>query len=254
MKKKLLILFAITTVLSTGGMAQLNLYGGLNFAGASTKDFVKFDISDWQNYGLLSENPGSAEGRVTIDLTKVKPSSINPGLYGGLSYNLNEKFAVLGELQLDLSSLSLFSAYLGFNYDISQSEKFNLGICPKVGYNAGSTDLGAIDVLPGYTPPVILPEGTFNNGDKLSMNFSGIAINIGLKPQLKINDNISLIGLLGYNISFVKTDGLLCNGVALPMTAPGIVKSDGSARQAAICPKITSNGLSLQFGLSIKIG
>jgi len=255
MKKTLILtalLFGFNSFVHAQG--QITVYGGLNMAGSSSKDFVKFDISDWEDFGLLSQDPNSNEGRVTVDLTKMKPKSTNIGLMLGGRYNLSEKLSALAEVQYTLSGVSLLGMYAGVNYDFVKKEKFSLGFTPKVGYIIGSADLGTISLLPGYTPPVVLPEGTFNEGDAISMEFSGVALNLGLTPTFAITEKISLMGLLGYNLSFTSSDGLLSNGVLLPMTAKGVVKSDGiGSTQAGIKPEINSNGLSFQIGVSYKL-
>jgi hypothetical protein len=260
--KKIVISIAILFGVNCLVIAQspITIYGGLNIAGSSTKDFVKFDISDWENYGLLSENPSSVEGRVSVDLASMKPNPINIGLMLGGRYNLNEKFSALAEVQYTVSGISLLGVYAGVNYDLVKKEKFSLGFTPKIGYNVGSADLGTISLISGYTPPVILTEGTFTEGDALSMDFSGIAINLGLTPTFAITEKLSIMGLLGYNLSFASSDGLRCvsvddgSEIILPMSAVGIVKSDGSGTQAGISPLLSSSGLSLQIGLSYKIG
>jgi hypothetical protein len=254
MKKIIFTVATLLGVISTYKSQDnpLTVYGGINFAGASSKEFTSFDISDWEKYGLLSQNPSSSEGRVRVDLASLKPKALNLGIMLGARYNLSEKFSALAELQYAVSGISLISLYIGGNYEFFKGEKFSLGVTPKIGYNMGSADLGAITLIDGYTPPVILPEGTFNVGDALSMEFSGLAINLGLTPSFAITEKISATGFLGYNLGFVSTDGLLCNGVVLPMTAKGVVKSDGLNTQAGINPSLSSSGLNIQLGVAYK--
>lgn len=241
-------------LISNAQTEKISIYGGLNVSGASSKDFTKFDVSDWESYGLLSQDPSSYEGRVAVDLASMKPKSIGIGIMLGGRYELSEKLSALAEIQYNLSDVSLLGLYVGINYDIVKGEKFSLGITPKIGYNSGSADLGVISLSEGYTPPVILPEGTFNPGDALSMEFSGLAVNLGLTPRFAITDKISVMAFLGYNLSFAKSDGLLCNGVLLPMEAKGVVKSDGLNNPAGLSPTINSNGLNIQIGVSYSLG
>lgn len=247
----ILILIGINFAVKSQDL-PLTFYGGLNTSGASSTDFTNFDISDWQNYGLNTLNPGGSEGRVNVDLTSKKPKALNLGIMLGARYGLTEKFSALAEVQYAVSGISLMGIYLGVNYDLIKGEKFSLGITPKIGYNIGSADLGNIELRPGYTPPVILPEGTFNVGDALSMEFSGLAVNLGLTPSFAVTEKISVMGFLGYNLGFTSSDGLLSNGVSLPMTALGVVKPDGLSTQAGINPTLKSSGLNLQIGVSYK--
>ncbi len=248
MKIKLL---SISLILTGVSFAQnISVYGGINIAGSKSSDFGVFDISDWQNYGLISEDPSNPEGRVRVDLTNKKPGAVNLGFLIGANYSLSEKLDALAEVNYGLSGVKMTSAYVGLNYKLVMKEKFSLGISPRIGYNAGSADLGTISIISGYVPPVILTEGIFNEGDALSMEFSGLGINIGIRPTFKVTDQISVQGHLGYNLAFTSSDGLLCNGVVLPMTSAGIVKPDGSGTQAGLNPSISSSGISLQIGIS----
>ncbi|MEY5130876.1 MAG: hypothetical protein RL734_943 [Bacteroidota bacterium] len=236
--------------------AQLpfDVYGGLNIASTSTTDFSMFDISDWEKFGLKSVNPSSSEGRVRIDLANMKPSTMNIGVMVGALKKVNDNLTALFEIQYSLSGIELLATNIGVNYSLMKGDKLNLDFTPKVGYTRGSADLGAISVITGYTPPVILTEGTFNEGDNLSMEFSGLQINLGITPTYKINDKLSLMGNIGYNLGFTSSDGLLCNGVTLPMSSKGVVQSAGLGNvQAGISPSITSSGLSFQIGVMYKL-
>jgi len=251
--KKILFLFLCLN-LSVFANAQIKIYGGLNLAGASSTDFEQFDISDWEDYGLLSQNPNSAEGRLTVKLQDYKPKSLNFGLLLGGEYQLKEKLSVVGELQFAFSGVTTTALLAGINYDLVSKEKFSLGISPKIGFVAGSADLGTIDLLPGYTPPVILDQGTFNQGDALSMEFSGLAINLGIRPRFTFSEKISLHTFLGYNLGFTSSDGLLSNDNVVPMTAKGIVLSNRGNTQAGLDPKINTTGLNIQLGLVYSLG
>ncbi len=253
--KKVYLCLALFSASFAFGQGQISFYGGLNLAGASSKDFTQFDISDWENYGLLTN--GGAEGRVTVDLAANKPSPINLGINLGAEYSLNEKFSALAELQYAVSGISLLGVYAGINYDVVKKEKFSLGLTPKIGYNVGGADLGTVSVLPGYVPPVVLPEGTFNDGDALSIGFSGLAINLGIRPRYMFTEKIGLHSLIGFNLGLTSSDGLVATtsggDVVIPMTSAAVVKSDASATQAGINPTMSSTGLSLQLGIVFKL-
>ena len=254
MKKFTIICMFFALFMNTKGQLPFDVYGGLNIAATSTSDFTRFDISDWEKYGLKSINPSSQEGRVRIDLDGMKPSAMNFGVMVGGVRKLNDNLSAIFEIQYSLSGIQLLATNIGVNYAIMQGDKFNLSITPKVGYNKGKADLGVISVIQGYTPPVILSEGTFNEKDALSMEFSGIALNIGIIPTYKINDNLSLMGNIGYNLGFTSSDGLICNGIIVPMTSKGVVQSVGlGSVQAGISPSITSSGLSFQVGVMYKL-
>lgn len=254
MKKLTVVCMFFVLFMNTKGQLPFDVYGGLNVAATSTTDFTQFDISDWEKYGLKIVNPSSVEGRVRVDLESKKPSAMNIGVMVGGVRKINDNLSALVELQYSLSGIEFLATNIGINYTVMKGDKFGLSITPKIGYNRGKADLGDISVITGYTPPVILTEGTFNQGDALSMEFSGLAINLGVTPTYKINDKISLMGNIGFNLGFTSSDGLLSNGITLPMTSKGVVKSsDLGSTQAGLSPSITSSGLSLQIGVMYKI-
>lgn len=245
----LLIAFLSINIVAFAQLKNINYYGGLNFSTISAKDFDKFDISDWQNYGLKQVDPSSAEGRVNINLGQKKPATANLGIMIGSNYELNESLEALLELQYNFSGLDLYAANIGINYKVINAEKFSLGITAKAGYVSGSADLGVIEMISGYTPPVILPEGTFNVGDKLTMEFSGITASVGLAPQFIINEQISVVSFVGYNLSFAKSDGLKCNDILLPMEAKGVVKADLGKSPANLKPEVNTSGINAFVGV-----
>jgi len=254
--KKILLVAAIAVsnaVFAQDNEGQITVYGGVNISTSSNSDFSNFDISDWENYGLLSQDPTSNEGRVRVDLASKKPSSLGIGGLIGGRYGISEKLSALAEAQFNFSGLQMYSFYVGANYNFVNGKKFSLGITPKIGYVSGSADLGSIEVISGYTPPVILPEGTFNTGDALSLKFSGLAANIGVTPNIQLSEKIGITGLVGYTLSFASSDGLQCNGVTLPMSAKGVVKTDLGNTQAGLNPKINASGINFQIGLSYKL-
>ena len=251
MKKLSIILGAF---LFSGTMyAQLNLYGGVQTQQASSSDFVNFHISDWENYGLLANDPFSAEGRVAVNLVDVEPGFINLGVFLGADYSFSDKISVLGEVQYNLSGVSNLGINLGGTYNWLNSEKMRQGLSIRAGYNTGSADLGTISVIDGYTPPVVLPEGTFFDGDALSMEFSGVVVGFGLSTDFKITESISLRVEPGYQLGFMSSDGLLAGGVAIPMTSPGVVQTDGQATQAGISPDISTSGAYIKLGVTYSL-
>lgn len=250
--KKLTIIIA-SMMISTSLTAQLNVYGGIQTQQASSTDFVNFHISDWENYGLLAVDPSSQEGRVAVNLTDVEPGFINLGIFVGADYSLTDKLSALGEIQYNLSGISNLGINAGVTYNWANSEKIRQGLSLRLGYNMGSADLGTVSLIDNYTPPVILPEGTFNEGDALSMEFSGLVIGFGLSTDIKISDKIGLRIEPGYQLGFMSSDGLLAGGVAVPMSSPAVVQTDGLNTQAGILPDISSSGAYIKLGLSYNL-
>jgi len=243
----------VSLMISSSLTAQLNIYGGIQTQQASSSDFVNFHISDWENYGLLAIDPSSAEGRVAVNLTDVEPGFINLGVFVGADYSLSEKLSALAEIQFNLSGISNLGINAGITYNWLNSEKIRQGLSLRLGYNVGSADLGTVSVIENYTPPVILPEGIFDDGDDLTMEFSGLVIGFGLSTDFKISEKIGLRIEPGYQLGFMSSDGLTAGGVIIPMSSPAVVQTDGLNTQAGILPDISSSGAYIKLGISYNI-
>jgi hypothetical protein len=250
---KKLTFFIAGMMISSSLTAQLNIYGGIQTQQASSTDFVNFHISDWENYGLLANDPSSLEGRVAVNLTDVEPGFINLGIFVGADYSLSDKLSALGEIQYNLSGISNLGINAGVTYNWTNSEKIRQGLSLRLGYNTGSADLGTVSVIENYTPPVVLTEGTFDDGDALSMEFSGLVIGFGLSTDIKISDKIGLRIEPGYQLGFMSSDGLIAGGVAVPMSSAAVVQPDGQNTQAGILPDISSSGAYIKLGVSYNL-
>ncbi len=254
--KNIFILFLLVLLVSkVDAQNKLSVYGGLNLAGISVTDFVNFHISDWQNYGLKSTDPTSLEGRVAVNLADKKPSSLTIGGVLGVYYYLAPKLDALVEAQATFSGVTYLAAFVGLKYDIVSTESFTLGITPKIGYTLATADFGEVSLIRGYTPPVILPEGTFTNGDKLKMDVKGLAGSLNLTPAFKINEKVRIFANLGYQISFAGDPALKATNstgteVDIPMTARGVVKNNYSATQAGLKPSVLPSGVAIHLGIS----
>ncbi|MFN4766680.1 MAG: hypothetical protein ACK5JK_09680, partial [Ignavibacteria bacterium] len=99
MKKVTVMCLFFALFLNAKGQLPFDVYGGLNIAGTSTSDFTRFDISDWEKFGLKSVNPSSSEGRVRIDLEGMKPSAMNIGIMIGGVRKVNDNLSAIFEIQ-----------------------------------------------------------------------------------------------------------------------------------------------------------
>lgn len=239
----------LLSLMSFQSISQLNFYGGIQTQGANSTDFQDFHISDWATYGLLSEDPSSLEGRVRVPLGVYKPGFLNLGIFFGADYFLGEKLSVLGEMQYNVSGISNLGLNVGATYNWFNSEKIRQGLSFRFGYNTGSADFGTITLIDGYTPPVILAEGTFDEGDYLSMSFSGAIVGFGLSTDFKLSDNFGVRIESGYQLGFLSSDGLIAGGVAIPMSSVGVVSDDLSGTQAGLYPTLTTSGVNIKLGV-----
>jgi len=258
---KRVITMMIVLVLGSNLFAQdldpktMTYYGGISMNSITTSEFKNFHISDWQSYGLLSENSSSSEGRVSIALGDKDPAGSNLSFLGGVISPLSDNLNAFVEFQMGLGDVSYTGLYLGVTYNLINGKSFKLGITPKAGYSMATADFGEIELISGYTPPVIITEGTFTNGDKLTMDMSGVGVQIGITPSIKINDQIGILVQAGYELSFASDPVIMVNDdIEIPMTATGVVKDNLSGTQAGINPSAATGGVFFQFGISYKLG
>lgn len=223
---------------------ELTYYLGAKTVPLQTRDFEDFHISDWEGFGL-----GSQEGRVSVPLANSEPES-SIGVTIGAMYGFTEKTDILAELTLGFGGFSTTQLLFGANYYFYVKEKLRFGYSGKVGFGRGRSNFGEIEVLPGKTPPVILSEGTFNEGDDLKIELSTTTINLGLTSQYRFNKKIGFFASAGYVFSFGSKAVLKANETEIPLNSNGIVKPNGTSAQANINPTANIQGIDLSFGVS----
>ena len=234
------------------GFAQsfdnFDVYGGISSVTVSTSDFTNFHISDHESYGL-----GAIEGRVAVPLGDNDIAGQNMSILLGATSPISSRIDALLEVQVGFGDVSYGAAFTGLNLKLINGNKFRLGFTPKVGVVSSLANFGVIEVLPDKTPPVILPEGTFNEGDSLSMDISGIGINLGMTPSFFLTETLGLTAFVGYQISLTDEPIIKAGDVEIPMDAAGVVKTDMSATQAGISPEANVSGITFQVGIVYNI-
>jgi len=247
-----ILCFILLTAFSFGqieNMENLTIYGGVNSNAIFSEDFQDFHISDWKDYGL-----GGNEGRVNIALADKDPEGSNLGILVGAKYMLNDRIDSFGEIQVGLGETTMIGLYAGVTYNLINGDKFKLGLTPKIGYTNGIADFGEIELIQGYVAPVIIEEGTFTNGDKLTMDISGLGAQIGVTPSFQLNDKLGLFLQAGYELSFASDPIVKVNEeIELKMDSEAIVKTDGSSTQAGISPAAYMGGTVIQFGITFNL-
>lgn len=206
-------------------------------------------VSDWENYGL-----GSAEGRISLPLSQGATSGSHAGFLLGYDYPLLPVLSGIGEIQMTFSpATSLGALFIGVNCKLLENERFSLGLAPKIGYAFGTIDFGETAVLPGKTPPVITPEGTFYSGEEVEATLSGAAFQAMLNANYALTDKIGINLQAGWTQAFLGDLRITAGDVILAKDSPAVVKNDGSADQAGIDPKAAVQGLSVALGLTFRL-
>jgi len=243
-KKPLILCLYFLSIGFAQSFENFDLYGGISSVTVSTSDFTNFHISDHQDWGL-----GASEGRVAVPLGDNDIAGQNMSILLGATSPISSRIDALLEAQVGFGDVSYAAAFTGINLKLINGSKFSLGFTPKAGVVSCLANFGVVEVLPGKTPPVILPEGTFNEGDSLSMDISGIGINVGVTPSLSLTETLGLTAFVGYQISLTDEPIIKAGDVDIPMDAVGVVKTDMSATQAGINPEATTSGITFQIGV-----
>jgi len=212
--------------------------------------------SDWQNYGT-----GSSEGRVSVPLgggNSSIPVAFGPQV--GISYKLmgrtpwsggemGHSLDIVADFAFYFSDMMAFTAKAGVDWFFLDYPSWRLGISPQIGFLYGFMSFGEVEVLPGKTPPVITPIGTFNEGDELKASMGMLLIDAGLKFEYDFTRNWGLRVAAGFQYGFPVMDFKVEAGdVELDMDAPALVKTDGSTTQAGLNPEAKSLGASVFLG------
>lgn len=166
---------------------------------------------------------------------------------------IGTKTDLLAEIQHAPSTVSLTNLYIGINHHFKTLKSGTLAITAKFGYNYGTIDLGEISLIPGYIAPVILPEGEFNIGDKLSLEFEGSALNLGLGYFTNTEKAVNFFANANLNLGLGTKASLQSNGKSIPMSSKAVVKTDYKNTFANINPTFKSIGIGLQLGLIYRI-
>lgn len=246
----ILVFSCLWLLLGTGvARAGWNYYLGAAQLPLEISGVEDIAISDWQNYGL-----GTAEGRVALPLSQGAASGQHWGAtLGGYRY-FAPRIAYLVEGQIALANgANLINLFLGLNWDMIQAGRFTLGIMPKVGYALGYVSFGKTEVLPGKTPPVITPEGTFYEGQDISASLGGFAYQIALQANYALTNRLSLTFQAGWTQAMFGKLTLKAGDVYLDMDSPAVVKNDGTATQAGISPEAQSAGMAMTLGLTLHL-
>ncbi len=249
-KTMIVILFAVAYSFSQ------SVYGGINMMQFQTSDFENFHISDWEEYGLLSEDPYSLEGRVAIPLGDNDIAGEKYGFFLGLSSPVNNLVDAIVEGQGTINkNMQYYALYAGANVKLLNTKMLKFGIAPKLGYTFGLADFGTVKQVSGYTDPVILSEGTFFEGDSISMEFKGFGAQINVIPEIIFPGGFGLYGQFGYQISFAM-DPIIKVGddIELSMESDALVKDDYSSTQAGISPLAGAGGYFVQIGIKFNLG
>jgi hypothetical protein len=222
---------------------------------------VNAHISDWESYGLKSEDPSSAEARVSLPLEEGNTDGLGllPGVKVGWVYDIPGPLTAVAEAGVHIGGpMTVVTAQVGADMFIVDGKHLKIGIPIRVGGLFAVMDFGDLEVIDGYTPPVILEDATgetqtFNNGDPLQAELSGPMVSAGLAVEGWLTPQLGLRAELGFSMGFFGDMKVRSGDQDIPIESNAIVKPDGSSNSAGLAPEGGSFGLSGFAGIVYRL-
>tara|TARA_B100000405_G_scaffold230238_1_gene164632 strand:+ start:120 stop:935 length:816 start_codon:yes stop_codon:yes gene_type:complete len=222
---------------------------------------VDAHISDWELYGLKSQNSTSEEARVLLPLDEGNTDELGllPGVRLGWVYDLAGPLTAVAEAGVHIGgAMTVVTAQIGADMFLVDGKNFKIGIPIRVGGIYATMDFGDLEVIEGYTPPVILngPDGEeqrFNNGDTLKAELSGPMVSAGLAAEAWLTPQLGLRAEAGFSMGFFGDMKIRSGDQDIPIESNAIVKPDGSSDSAGLAPEGGSVGLSGFAGIVYRL-
>ena len=246
--------FALTT---TPALAQdWHSYQTSFFIETSTspiqiKGMADVHVSDWQSFGT-----GSSEGRMELPLSGGNTNNpLMPGAKMGFAANVAPFLDLTLDFSINFSSMMVLTIAGGADIYLVEIDNFRMGAMVRLGYMMANLTAGEAQVLPGKTPPVIINDvGTFNTGDNISAELTGIVTQAGIVNEFYISPELGLRFEAGMQYAYINELNIVTGTgdtrIELPVDNAAVVEPvDGSTTQAGIDPKGQSLGLTASVGL-----
>lgn len=252
MKKIFLILLVVLVTIGSAfaldlsGLKWVGYVGG-SFQQSSVAGLMNARLSDYQYYG-------GSEGSLYLPLESANGNRMLFGVVAGAKAYLAERIGVLAEVGYSFGGEKTFAINAnigGLFYFINSN--FHLGAGAKLGLFDYNVFLGSARILPGTTPPVILPQGTIRNGDILTYSIMGLNVN----PVVDISYDIGSISVgasVGYQFGFSFKSSLTANKISIdPKTSGAFYDPEAIGfRRIEMDPKVSLNGFTAQLVVSYK--
>jgi len=153
------------------------------------------------------------------------------------------QYAVAGES-------SIVGLLGGYHFGLYSGNGLTFGVVPKLGLFGGTIALGEAAVITGKTPPVILSEGTINEGEAVTAAFSGLGGQLALMGHYSFTEALGLEFQLGYTHAVLGEMKINAGDVEIAKDSRALVKNDLSTTQAGIDPVAKSSGVYTNVNLS----
>lgn len=249
MKKTTLIVLVLCFAIATASAAYYS--NGLKWVGYLGATVQQSSVSGLKNARLSDyQYFGPSEGSLYLPLESANGNRLLYGVVVGARTFVAEHLSVLSEVDYSHGGSRTYAinANVGGTYYFVDSS-FHIGIGAKVGYFIYNIFLGQARVLPGTTPPVILPQGTIRTGDILSFSIMGVNVNPFLDISVDMGNSFEVGASVGYQVGFSFKSSLTANRVSIDPATSGAYydpESSGFVR-ITMTPKASLDGVTAQL-------
>ncbi len=244
-------------------MPPAQIHVGVAVVPFQLEGLVDAHISDYATagVGLKSENPNNPEARVSLPLEDGNTDELGllPGVKVGWVYDLAGPLTAVAEAGVHIGGpMTVVTAQVGADMFIVDGKHFKIGIPVRVGGLYAVMDFGDLEVIDGYTPPVIIEDAagetqTFSNGDSLQAELSGPMVSAGLAVEGWMTPQLGVRAELGFSMGFFGDMKVRSGNQDIPIESDAIVKPDGSSDPAGLAPEGGSFGLSGFAGIVYRL-
>ena len=218
-------------------------YLGATVQQSSVSGLKNARLSDYQYYG-------SREGSLYLPLESANGNRLLYGAVIGARTFAAEHLSVLSEVEYSYGGSRTYAinANVGGAYYFVDSS-LHVGIGAKVGYFIYNVYLGQASILPGTTPPVILPQGTIRTGDVLIFSIMGVNLNPFLDISVDMGSSFEIGASVGYQIGYSFKSSLTANRISIDPATSGAYYDPESPNfvRISMTPKASLNGITAQL-------
>ncbi len=195
---------------------------------------------------------GTSEGRARLPLSRASLAQIRPSFEIGGEFYFRPRLSTVleGRLMFKDKVSRAFAGLLGLDYHFYETERFSLGIVPKVGYGRVDIDFGTASWVPGTRSPVTLPEGFVDEGDSVTGRWQGILAEAAVHGGWRLRPKFGLYARAGYMKSFFGEPMITAGSAVLSADHPALLEDNGSSRPAGLDPQGGLNGFTAQLGVA----
>lgn len=236
----------------------VGIYAGISMNPNVLRDAVDFELSDWERYGLRSDNVNNTESRAQVNMRSQAPRLLNPWINFGMQFYVVEQMSIQADFEVGMMKPVTGQSFaLGVNYDFLRFDRKHqvvlggspmmVGLALRGGYSNTSLNYTAYPVT-GYTENVDGLYAEFAANENIRVNYKNFYTKIGLRFTYRLVDQVAFQLEGGYcympwtsmRLRFEYDEPQIRDDVT--WENPMIVQTDGSAQGFDVEPMFANSG------------